>query len=281
MIRITFAILTLATLLSGCISWTITDHRLTNMDDKELAWAHAQTSKYPWWFDYEKAASLFEAEIERRNKQNETINTRLNRLASETSQIASSGSTITDEDISKVKASLEQSKRNHYRPPSVYEIAKFSEEKITNELQWALSQTNHYDGANGAIFDAKIAIYEANLKSEIFKRKATSATPEELASPELWPDSDIDRAMRVFPKYKNEKFRIAYAQRNNISEKKMERVKSKAVQLGDSIPLMYAVMGFPEKENKTVNAYGVYIQHIYSAYYIYTDNGVVTSWQTR
>jgi len=45
---------------------------------------------------------------------------------------------------------------------------------------------------------------------------------------------------------------------------------------------MYLVLGVPQTENKSVYSSGTHIQHIYVGYndmYIYTDNGIVTSYQ--
>jgi hypothetical protein len=42
---------------------------------------------------------------------------------------------------------------------------------------------------------------------------------------------------------------------------------------------IYATFGLPKKLNRTVNAQGVRKQFVYDHGYIYTDNGLITSWQ--
>lgn len=42
---------------------------------------------------------------------------------------------------------------------------------------------------------------------------------------------------------------------------------------------LYASWGAPQGENRSVGSWGEHIQHIYGRSYVYTRNGVVTSWQ--
>jgi len=72
---------------------------------------------------------------------------------------------------------------------------------------------------------------------------------------------------------------VAEAKRRNIGFNNL-MVKNKQVQIGMTICEMYASLGTPEHQNRTVNSHGVLIQHVYhDRLYVYTDNGVVTSWQ--
>lgn len=58
-----------------------------------------------------------------------------------------------------------------------------------------------------------------------------------------------------------------------------EAIKKKNVYLNMRVCNMYAAFGTPDNENRHVSSSGVSIQHVYGRTYIYTDNGVVTSWQ--
>lgn len=41
---------------------------------------------------------------------------------------------------------------------------------------------------------------------------------------------------------------------------------------------IFAAYGLPKRYNRTVNARGTSIQFVYNGTYIYTDNGIITSW---
>lgn len=56
-------------------------------------------------------------------------------------------------------------------------------------------------------------------------------------------------------------------------------INEKSIQIGISECELYAAWGMPERQNRTVGSWGVNIQHIYSRVYVYTQNGVVRSWQ--
>lgn len=58
-----------------------------------------------------------------------------------------------------------------------------------------------------------------------------------------------------------------------------KKIKSKVVNIGMNICSMYASLGMPEDENRSVGSWGVHIQHVYSELYVYTQNGIITSWQ--
>lgn len=56
-------------------------------------------------------------------------------------------------------------------------------------------------------------------------------------------------------------------------------IKNKTIHLKMNICNMYAAWGLPEDENRSVGSFGVHIQHIYPGTYVYTENGVITSYQ--
>jgi len=71
--------------------------------------------------------------------------------------------------------------------------------------------------------------------------------------------------------------------RNLLSENELDLVKNRQVQRGMSLCALYASWGVPNKENRSVGRWGTRIQHVYGARYtrayVYTENGIVTSWQ--
>lgn len=62
-------------------------------------------------------------------------------------------------------------------------------------------------------------------------------------------------------------------------------VYNKKIRRGAGMCSMYAVMGQPSTENRSVGSWGTRIQHVYrsssgySATYIYTVNGKIDAWQ--
>lgn len=72
--------------------------------------------------------------------------------------------------------------------------------------------------------------------------------------------------------------------RRLLSENELDLVKNRQIQRGMSLCALYASWGTPYKENRSVGKWGTHIQHVYGTRrsrnaYVYTENGVVTSWQ--
>lgn len=55
--------------------------------------------------------------------------------------------------------------------------------------------------------------------------------------------------------------------------------KAESIAIGASECTLYASMGKPQRNNRTVTAKGVQQQLIYGRQYVYTVNGTVTAWQ--
>lgn len=66
-----------------------------------------------------------------------------------------------------------------------------------------------------------------------------------------------------------------------ITEEEMDMIRAEQIGIGMSIPALIASWGKANKENKSTSASGTRIQHIYTrkGTYVYTRNGLVTSWQ--
>ena len=58
-----------------------------------------------------------------------------------------------------------------------------------------------------------------------------------------------------------------------------EAIKKKHIHLGMTSCMAAASWGYPERVNRSVGSYGVHEQWIYSANYVYFEDGVLTSWQ--
>jgi hypothetical protein len=56
-------------------------------------------------------------------------------------------------------------------------------------------------------------------------------------------------------------------------------VVQQRIRIGMNRCQLLAVWGDPTEQNRTVGSWGVNIQHVYPNAYVYTRNGVVTSWQ--
>lgn len=71
--------------------------------------------------------------------------------------------------------------------------------------------------------------------------------------------------------------------RRGISEDELALMRDGRIRVGMSVAGLYGAWGRPTEENRTVSQYGVHIQHVYESghrrSYVYTDDGVVTSWQ--
>lgn len=72
--------------------------------------------------------------------------------------------------------------------------------------------------------------------------------------------------------------------RNLLTVNELDLVKNKQVQRGMSLCALYASWGVPYDENRSVGRWGTKIQHVYGSRhsrhaYVYSENGIVTSWQ--
>ncbi len=58
-------------------------------------------------------------------------------------------------------------------------------------------------------------------------------------------------------------------------------VRAEKVRIGMTECELYASWGLPEKQNRSVGAWGIHTQHVFGSFgaYVYTQNGRVTSWQ--
>lgn len=69
--------------------------------------------------------------------------------------------------------------------------------------------------------------------------------------------------------------------KRGFTSEQLKDARKGYISIGDSKCMIYAAMGLPSDENRTVTKYTVKIQHVYrkNGVYIYSTNGVITSWQ--
>lgn len=77
---------------------------------------------------------------------------------------------------------------------------------------------------------------------------------------------------------------------NGLPEKDLELAREGSIQVGMTLAGLYAAWGFPKRANRSVGRFGVHIQHVYEwgyypdnhrTAYVYTENGILTSWQDQ
>ena len=57
-----------------------------------------------------------------------------------------------------------------------------------------------------------------------------------------------------------------------------DAIKNHTIHLDDTECDIFAAYGPPKRYNRRVNKYGTNVQFVYDGLYIYTENGIVTSW---
>lgn len=103
--------------------------------------------------------------------------------------------------------------------------------------------------------------------------------------------SDRELCIAMHPFVKDPSSSTAQAIRTEIDNRKLVRpghwgtITQGKIGVGMSTCALYAVMGRPSRENRSVFGGTVRVQHVYSGYYayiasyFYTENDVVTGWQ--
>lgn len=81
-----------------------------------------------------------------------------------------------------------------------------------------------------------------------------------------------------------EQYQAEMERRNLLTQSEKDLVAKQQIQRGMSLCALYASWGIPDRENRSVGVWGTHVQHVYNAgsrhsAYVYTENGVVTSWQ--
>lgn len=126
------------------------------------------------------------------------------------------------------------------------------------------------------------------LAAAIITLSGCAASPDRISASS---DLEVCKSYAVFSggigwgnraaQYKEEILR-----RNLLTSEEWALAAEKKLRRGMSQCAMYASWGNPDRENRSVGSWGTSVQHIYNAglryipaTYVYTRNGVVTSWQ--
>lgn len=99
------------------------------------------------------------------------------------------------------------------------------------------------------------------------------------------PDATVCRA---YAAYRNSgvypgstaNIRAELLKRGLLTESEIEQADKRTIRVGDGLCAMYAALGTPRSENRSVGSWGTDIQHVFGrSTYVYTRNGRITSWQ--
>lgn len=81
---------------------------------------------------------------------------------------------------------------------------------------------------------------------------------------------------------KNKDIRAELERRKVFSKREWKAIDEEKIFRGMSTAALYASWGQPYRTNRSVGSWGVHTQHIFRNYcgeYVYTKNGLVSSWQ--
>jgi hypothetical protein len=134
------------------------------------------------------------------------------------------------------------------------------------------------DRANkiGDIIELTLKVKELEVEESRLKRELKEAIR---SGDDTTVCAEYGSALRAGPD-KNEFFLIAQTEARKRGLRLSPKLAmAKRVSLGMTRCQMYAVLGEPDSVNRTVSRREVHIQHNYDGTYVYTTNGVITSWQ--
>ncbi len=133
----------------------------------------------------------------------------------------------------------------------------------------------YYDGTVGFLLDSYIVSDETTEKFIEAVRLRRDTQQKEL-------ESSLEQKRRqVFVKRRQ----AFVGQKKHISQRFKNAILNGQIMLGMSKEMMIASWGQPSDINKSVGSYGGHEQWVYDysffQYFVYFDNGVITSWQER
>lgn len=128
------------------------------------------------------------------------------------------------------------------------------------------------------IENERAAALKAKQKKEFAKRKAEKEKrellPENIA---LLKEHEV--CVKAGKNANSDNFSKWIAELNRRGTKYDElSIRNKQIKINGFECDIFAAFGLPKRYNRTVNARGTSIQFVYDNSYIYTDNGVITSW---
>ena len=120
-------------------------------------------------------------------------------------------------------------------------------------------------------------------EKNLTKKQKYEATPEYFAS--LKDDKLCLVAGKIYRSTKNQmsetlnNMEAEIYKRKLINDDSLAYIFKKSLRIGANECEIYAAFGFPDDINRSVNLNHVHKQFVYGRNYIYTDDGIVTSWQ--
>lgn len=119
-------------------------------------------------------------------------------------------------------------------------------------------------------------------KEELLKRQAeTQRRQYAIDHPpeQTLASMDIYRVCQLYRRVKSPEALAEIKRRKVFWQKEIELILAHQVGIGMRQAALECSWGLPDKRNRTVTAYSEDIQWIYGEVYVYTENGVVRSWQ--
>jgi hypothetical protein len=98
----------------------------------------------------------------------------------------------------------------------------------------------------------------------------------------------LHQLCNAYKMHRAEKVKAELIRRGDIADDEWDLIEARKIRIGMSQPALLASWGTPGiwgRVNRSVGSYGEHIQWVYrscdrcSATYVYTENGIVTSWQ--
>lgn len=141
-----------------------------------------------------------------------------------------------------------------------------------------------YDPSAGG-YDPSIGERERAEKDHAYEEKFKAEAPEKLKKMDvttfcvIYGRSLRGEEMNQYLAFNGSQSIISAEAKRRKMKVSIDLVKKEKIRIGMNLCGLYASWGRPQEENRTVGNWGVHIQHIYEGGYVYTENGVVASWQ--
>ena len=94
-------------------------------------------------------------------------------------------------------------------------------------------------------------------------------------------NKSLGKVGMIFGAYYNPSFSEELYKRNFFTEDELSLIEFEKIQIGMRKEVLPCLFGNPDAINKTVSSYGTNEQWVYRSvgWYIYVEDGVITSWQ--
>lgn len=135
--------------------------------------------------------------------------------------------------------------------------------------------------AAAKVEELKLQAEKQKVKSQQRNEKAkkTNAEKAKLLPANMAKQSDEQVCINAGAEWRNKKTELWRDEidRRNIKYS-INALKNKELQIGGYECDIFLAYGLPIKANRHVNQYGTRVQFVYNRIYIYTENGLISSW---